>query len=46
MARFSLLILLCLIIWIGWMSWEWLRNRDKTPLVPNPETEKKINKQT
>ena len=37
--RFSLLILICLIIWIGWMTWEWLRNRDKTPLVPNPKKE-------
>lgn len=37
MARFSLLILICIIIWVFWMSIEWLRNRDKTPLVPNPE---------
>ena len=40
MARFSLLILICVIIWVFWMSIEWLRNRDKTPLVPNPEKEK------
>lgn len=40
MARFSLLILICIIIWVFWMSIEWLRNRDKTPLVPNPEKEK------
>lgn len=44
MARFSLLILICIIIWVFWMSIEWLRNRDKTPLVPNPEKEK--NQQT
>ena len=35
MMRFSLLILVSLIIWSAWMTWEWLRNRDKTPLVPN-----------
>lgn len=40
MARFNLLILICIIIWVFWMSIEWLRNRDKTPLVPNPEKEK------
>ena len=40
MARFSLLILICIIILVFWMSIEWLRNRDKTPLVPNPEKEK------
>ena len=43
MARFSLLILICIIIWVFWMSIEWLRNRDKTPLVPNPEKEKQQN---
>lgn len=45
MARFSLLILLCVIVWVFWMSIEWLRNRDKTPLVPNPEKEKTNNKE-
>lgn len=45
MGRFSLLILICLIIWIGWMTWEWLRNRDKTPLIPNPKKEDQQTKQ-
>ena len=36
MGRFSLLILLVIILWVGWMSWEWLRNREDTPIVPNP----------
>lgn len=44
MARFSLLILICIIIWVFWMSIEWLRNRDKTPLVPNPEKKRSTNK--
>ena len=47
MTRFALLILLCLIIWGFWMTWEWLRNRDKTPIVPNPnkkDTNNKLNK--
>ena len=43
MNRFYLLILICLIIWGFWMTWEWLRNRDKTPLVPNSEKDKQQN---
>ena len=27
MNRFYLLILICLIIWGFWMTWEWLRNK-------------------
>ena len=27
------------------MTWEWLRNRDKTPLVPNPKKENQQIKQ-
>ena len=29
MGRFALLILLCLIIWGFWMTWEWLRNKSE-----------------
>ena len=32
MGRFALLILLCLIIWGFWMTWEWLRKpKEKVP---------------
>lgn len=27
MGRFALLILICIIIWGFWMTWEWLRNK-------------------
>ena len=37
MNRFYLLILICSILWIFWMSWEWLRNRKKASLLPKPE---------
>ena len=46
MGRFSLLILLCAIIWLFWMSWNWLRNTEKTPLVPNPDKHKENNNST
>lgn len=40
MNRFYLLILICSILWIFWMSWEWLRNRKKTSSLSNSEKEK------
>lgn len=30
MGRFALLILICIIIWGFWMTWEWLRNKPET----------------
>ena len=29
MSRFALLILICIIIWGFWMTWEWLRNKSE-----------------
>ena len=29
MGRFALLILICIIIWGFWMTWEWLRNKSE-----------------
>ena len=38
MGRFSLLILICIIIWGFWMTWEWLRNKPE-PLETDLERE-------
>lgn len=27
--KFGLLIILAIIVWVYWMSWNWLRNKNK-----------------
>lgn len=40
MTRFALLILICIIIWSFWMTWEWLRNKPE-PLETDLERDRK-----
>ncbi len=31
------LIAICAVIWVFWMSWEWLRNREKESSIDKTE---------